>query len=71
MGMSDEVSRIPYRKREWVAKQLGDEAAEFELLLADREVPPIDLYNALRRRNIDIPERTVYAWATTARRVVK
>ena len=66
--MSDEVSRVPYRKRAWVAEQLGDEGAEFEALLADPEVPPVDLARVLERRGIFIPERTVYFWASQARR---
>ena len=67
--MSDEVSRVPYRKRAWVAEQLGDEGPEFEALLADPEVPPIDLARVLIRRGIHIPDRTIYAWANQARRV--
>lgn len=69
MGMADEVSRVPYRKRAWVVEQLGDEGPEFEALLADPTVSPADLARVLERRGIHIPDRTIYSWAMQARRV--
>lgn len=68
VGMADEVSHVPYRKREWVREQLGAEGPEFEALLADPTVPPVDLARVLERRGIFIPDRTVHSWAAQARR---
>lgn len=68
MSLTDEVATYaPYRKREWVDEQLGDEADEFAVLLADPKVSPSALAKALNRRGITIPARTVHAWAQRAR----
>lgn len=58
----------PYRKKAWVEERLGDEAGEFRELLADPGVSYRAIWRALRKRGIEIPDRTVYAWTQEARR---
>lgn len=68
MGLATEAkSAVPYRKYDWVLTRLGDEAAEFEELLADTSVNAADLHRALHKRGIDIPYRTLWVWAKRAR----
>ena len=58
---------VPYRKRQWVLDQLGDEADEFETLLADPNISPRAIQRALTRRGIRLGVRTIYFWAGEAR----
>lgn len=61
----------PYRKKAWVEAQLGDEAEEFRQLLADPTVRYGSIWRALRKRGIDVPDRTVYRWCQEARRALR
>lgn len=70
LSLRDEVTTIPYQKREYVHRELekqGESVEEFEALLADREIQPSSILAALRRRKIDVARGTVYTWATRAR----
>jgi hypothetical protein len=71
MGLKDEVvadsTAPPWHKKAWVITRLGKEGPEFEALLADPGMHYVAITRALRRRNIEIPSRTIYRWTREAR----
>lgn len=67
-SLRDEITAVPYRKWDWVLERLGSEADEFVELLGDATISPARLHEILLRRDIVIPEKTVYQWARSRRK---
>lgn len=71
MGLAEEVAagsnQPPWHKKQWVVDQLGDEGPEFLGLLADPSMSYIAITEALLRRGVQVPSRTVYRWCREAR----
>jgi hypothetical protein len=60
-------TKTPYRKRDWVVEELGDDGPDFLELLADPSVIPAAISHELDQRRIFVPYRTVYRWCQEAR----
>lgn len=70
MSLRDEVSVVPYRKRDYVHHMLreqGENPEEFEELLADETIQPESIWKMLNRREIDVATGTIHKWAAKAR----
>jgi len=63
VGLRDEIDAEHQRwTRPRVRAALGDDADEFDRLLDDPEVPVMGLHRALKRRGINVTDRTLYYW---------
>lgn len=70
MSLRDEVSAVPYRKREYIhymLRQQGESPDEFEELLADPVVQPESIWRMLDKRKISVSAGTIHKWARAAR----
>ena len=72
MSLRDEVESVPYKKREYVHRELekqGESPEEFEELIADPTVQPASIHRMLQRRDIEIGDSAIWTWCKKARRV--
>ena len=74
MGFKEEVEAIYQNsgppksgQKEWLLNQLGDEAKEFEDLVADPKVHALAIHEALTKRGYVMRKETVRTWCYNAR----
>lgn len=74
MGFKEEVEAIYQNsgppksgQKEWLLNQLGDEAKEFEDLVADPKVHALAIHEALTKRGYSMRKETIRTWCYNAR----